>query len=411
MEFKKLFLLEASRFLSRRKVVILLLFYLLAWYLLQSGIARYESGFRERKKFQEFEKTRIENFQYYAQYGTYGFRLLYTPGPLSALFNNAGIISTNLNAFVDSGERMKIYESFKGKNAFIGYTSIFLNLTGLILLFGSLLALLYGFEAYKDRTFLKFLEGIVRSRRKLFGFVLISRLFLLLIGNVIITLTVWFIFLLNGLPNIDVVKLFLYSLVSFLMLACFLIAGMLASSVKNRMAGMISVFAIWLLFVFFIPAMVGEIVYGRAESLISTYKMEMEKLKLMMSIEKQAKEQAGKLDVENTNTKIRQQLHEYFLNNEFKKIFNQEKSMIKEMKGIVALHHNLSLVFPSSFFLSVNNEISGRGYENLIAFYEHVSKLKVGFIQYYAEKSFFSDEKTITPYLKGEENIFYAPSL
>jgi len=130
----------------------------------------------------------------------------------------------------------------------------------------------------------------------------------------------------------------------------------------------------------------------------------------MMRIEKKARELAGKLDVENVNTEIRRQLYEYFWNNEFKTIFGYEQSMINEMKDVVSLYHNLSLFFPTSFYLSANNEISGCGYESLIAFYEYAYKLKVGFVQYYAEKSFYSGEKTVKSFLKGDENIFHPSS-
>ena len=410
MSFKKFFCFEASRSFGRIKVIILLLFFLLAVFCIQSGIDQYKDSLEEKKRFQEFEKVRVENFQYYAQYGTYGFRLFYLPGPTSALFSNAGIISTYLNALVDAGERMKIYEPFKGKNVFIDYTSIFLNLIGLIFMFGSFLALLYGLESYKDHEFLKFLVNLKDSRKKVFWFVFSSRLLLLFGFCLAITITAWVIFIINGFTGIDSDHLITYCLVSFLMLAFFLFAGMVASSLKTIGAGVTIVFVVWLLFVFIIPSAVGKIVYNQAKSIVSTYEMELEKFDLLMEIEKKAKEQAGKLDVEKTNTKIRQQLHEYFWNNEFKEILEKEQTMINEMKGVISFHHNLSLVFPTSFYLSVNNEISGRGYESLISFYEHVYKLKAGFIQYYAKKSFYSDEKTVKSFLKDGENIFYAPN-
>lgn len=409
MGFKKFLFFEASRIFCIRKVLILLLFYLFSVYFIQSGISQYKENLGEKEPFQEFEKIRVENFQYYAQYGTYGFRLLFIPGPLSALFSNAGIIHTNINAFIDAGERMKIYESFKGKTAFIGYTSIFMNLPGFILLFYSLLVLFYGLESYINHDFLKFLECKL-SRKKFFMLVFFSRLLLLFAWCLLIALTAWFLYMLNGINGINVGMFVLYYLVSFLMLGFFLFFGMLAGTFKNKLTRIVIIFAVWLLFVFFIPALVGKIVYTRAESIMSTYKMDIEKFKVMMSIEKKARELAGKLDVENVNTEIRRQLHEYFWNNEFKTIFGYEQSMINEMKDVVSLYHKLSLFFPTSFFLSANNEIIGCGYESLIAFYEYAYKLKVGFVQYYAEKSFYSGEKTVKSFLKGEENIFHASS-
>ena len=409
MGFKKFLFLEASRIFCIRKALILLLFYLFSIYFIQSGIGQYKENLREKEPFQEYEKIRVENFQYYAQYGTYGFRLLFIPGPLSALVSNAGVINTNINAFIDAGERMKIYESFKGKTAFIGYTSIFMNLTGFILLFYSLLVLFYGQESYRNHEFLKFLECKL-SRKKLFLMIFLSRLLLLLSWCLLIALTAWFLYMLNGINRINVGMFALYNLVAFIMLGFFLFCGMLAGTFKNKLTRIVFIFALWLLFVFFIPALVSKIVYNRAESIMSTYKMDIEKFKVMMSIEKKAKEEAGKLDVDNVNTEIRRKLYEYFWNNEFKTIFGYEQSMINEMKDVVSLYHNLSLFFPTSFFLSANNEISGCGYESLIAFYEYAYKLKMGFVQYYAEKSFYSGEKTVKPFLKGDENIFHGSS-
>ena len=131
----------------------------------------------------------------------------------------------------------------------------------------------------------------------------------------------------------------------------------------------------------------------------------------MMIIEKKARDQAGQIDKDKPNVEIRRMLHEYFWNNEFKEVFNHEQNMINEMKGVISFRHNLSLIFPTSFFLSVNNEISGRGFESLIAFYEQVLKYKKGFIQYYAKKSFYLGEKKVEPYLKGDENVYHASSM
>lgn len=408
MGFTRFLRLETYKLFEKRKLAILIAFSLLAIFFIQSGISQYKDTPKEIKHFQEFEKERVENFRYYLQYGTYGFRLLYVPGPLSALFSNAGIIKSNLNAFIDSGERMKIYEPFKGKNAFIGYTNIFLNLSGLIFLLGSLLSLLYGFEAFRDRDFLKLQDG-TGNRKNLFWFILVSRLLLLLGCCLVLITTIWLLYLLNGL-TVNLGHVIIYGLAVFLMSAFFMLGGVFAGALKSRWVGIAVVISVWLVFIFGLPAIVGKIVSNRAEFIISTYEMDMNKFKLMMDIENKALEQAGKINIKNTNVEIRQKLHEYFWNNEFKQIFDHEHTMINEMKGVVSLHYNLSLIFPTSFFLSVNNEISGRGYENLMTFYDYALKHKKGFIRYYAEKSFYTGEKEVKAYLKGNKNVFRASS-
>ena len=100
MVFKHFMRLEINRCFNRRKAVILILFFIFTAYFIQSGIYQYKKSYEEIKRFQEFEEARIKNFQYYAQYGTYGFRLLYIPEPFSSIFTNAGIVSQNLHAFI-----------------------------------------------------------------------------------------------------------------------------------------------------------------------------------------------------------------------------------------------------------------------------------------------------------------------
>ncbi|MCP4155448.1 MAG: hypothetical protein GY757_47430, partial [bacterium] len=285
--------------------------------------------------------------------------------------------------------------------------SIFLNLSGLFFLLGAFLALFYGLESFQDREFLKLLDSI-GSRKKLFWSVLASRLLLVLGYLLVIMVTTWLLYLINGV-SVSIGHLLIYGLVVFWMAAFFLFAGMLAGVLENKRAGLVAVFVVWLLFVFALPAIVGKIVYSRAETITSAYDIDIETFKIFMSIEKKAKEQAGQMERDNTKTEIRQKLFEYFWDNEFKQIFNHEQGMIDEMKNVVSLHHNLSLIFPTSFFLSLNNEMSGRGYESLISFYKYVLKHKKGFIHFYANKSFYEGAKEVEPYLKGDENVFHAP--
>lgn len=411
MDFKRFLRMEASRFLCRRKVVILILFFLFAVYFIQSGIGQYKSGIEETKRFQQFEKVKISHFQHYLQYGTYGFRVIYTPGPLGAFLTNSGVIPGNVNAFIDSGERITIYEPFTGKNVFMNHTNLFVNISGFFLLFGSILIMFYGLESYRDQDFYKLLVNIAGSRIRIFGSILAVRLILLSGCCLGLAIVSWLMFVVNGIRNFSLGKLFLYYLITFIMLAFFLLIGMVAGSMNKKTMGNTVALTAWLLLVFLIPAVVGKIVYSQSESIVSSYVMELEKLKLMMQIEKKAVKQAGKIDKDKPNTEIRRQLHEYFWSNEFKEIFDHEQIMIDQMEDVISIHGNLSLIFPTSFFLSVNNEISGKGYGNLIAFYKHVLKLKKGFVQYFAQKSFYAGEKTVEPYLKGNSNVFHAPSL
>lgn len=52
MGFNRFLKLEAGRFFDKRKLVILILFYLLSVYFIQSGMGQYKSSLEEIKRFQ-----------------------------------------------------------------------------------------------------------------------------------------------------------------------------------------------------------------------------------------------------------------------------------------------------------------------------------------------------------------------
>jgi ABC-type transport system involved in cytochrome c biogenesis ATPase subunit len=67
--------------------------------------------------------------------------------------------------------------------------------------------------------------------------------------------------------------------------------------------------------------------------------------------------------------------------------------------------------FPPTFYSSVTNEISSRGYENLLIFYSYMQTLKRKFFKFYMDKRYFSNYSKVEPFVKESENIFYGQSL
>jgi hypothetical protein len=103
---------------------------------------------------------------------------------------------------------------------------------------------------------------------------------------------------------------------------------------------------------------------------------------------------------------VRKRMWEYW-KTEFKKIEALEEEMMSRMRENICLFHKLSCFFPTTFYLSLNNEISSRGYESLMDFYHRVLKLKRDFFKMYLDKVYFSNYSEIEPFVKeGNENIF-----
>jgi hypothetical protein len=79
----------------------------------------------------------------------------------------------------------------------------------------------------------------------------------------------------------------------------------------------------------------------------------------------------------------------------------------------VRLSQWLSIPFPSTFYHSVTNELSSRGYDNMLAFYKYVLKKKREFVKYILEKVYFSNFTEVIPFFSGDEenaNVYYARS-
>ncbi len=409
MAFSKFFGANLSRFLCKRNVIILLMFLLFVGYFGQDGTAKYKQALSNKDKFNDFEAQKVKQFVHYGQYGTYGFRLLLFPHYLSSLLSDGGIIDTDLHAFIDSGERLKLYRPMKGKYAF-SVANEFMTFTGFILLFGSLFWAMYGLDSTKDKEFLKFLATIAGSDKKICTYMFVSRVILLVLFCLLLAVISIILFLINGITLADPGQLIIYFLSLFLVLVFFLLIGMIAGTIESRFNSITVLVGLWIILVFLAPWGIRKGVSSKADAITPLYELEMEKLEYVMALERRAFKMAGKLEGSKRNTDIAHKISNSFLEGEFKKIMELEREMLEQMKASASLYQGLSIIFPTTFYLSTTYEISSRGFESLAAFYEHTVKLKQGFVRYYAEKNFFTNEKTIIPYIKGGQNIFYVKS-
>lgn len=134
---------ERRRLFGEKKNLIFLGFIsLLSVYFVWSGLNEYRQFQAERKIFIKFEKEKISQIVTYAQYGSFGFRLLYEPSPLNLFFINSSVLQ-DVESNIDSLEAIKVESSFKGKKLFLkrGY---FKDFAGILFIFGSLFMLYLG---------------------------------------------------------------------------------------------------------------------------------------------------------------------------------------------------------------------------------------------------------------------------
>jgi len=407
--FKATFIMEAQRLLDKKKMGVLLLFLILCLYFVQTGINNYKSIIETREEFQDIERLKVQQYINYAQYGAYGFRMLFVPGPLSVYFVNSSVIS-ELTANVDTGERLNIYNSFKGRTLFTEKAGGFKDFSGIMLLLGSLLILYFGYESMIHKDYHRFLAG----------FTDLKKLFLSIVSSRVIIFSVFFLFIgglsllllkLNGiiLSENQWHHWFAFMGVLVLLSVFFFALGTIAGTFKSRFTGFVTLISMWFVFVFLVPWVINAVTAHKADNIASIYRLELEKLKILMGFEKEAKAKEG--PVTDSNTGKEREMVESAWKNEFKAIRALETKLADEMQTNIYRFQRLSCFFPSTFYLSAGNEISGKGYENFIRFFDRILTLKWQFIRFYIDKKYYSDFSGVEPFIKGSENLFYSETV
>jgi ABC-type polysaccharide/polyol phosphate transport system ATPase subunit len=439
------------------------------------GIHQYNDMEQGKEKFRKLERKKVEQIVNWDQYGMYGFRLYFMPGPISTLFFNSGHF-TELTCHIDSGEKLTIYGLFKGKKIFEEKPGKLMDFSGIILILGSFITLFYGFDAFRHREYIKFLASVY-GHGKTFFFIWLSRVILLSIYFVFVTLVSTLCLIINHIQikGSDLVYLWVFFWVILMMQVFFFTVGTIASRLKSRMmAGVLIAFS-WILFVYIIPATLNKVVEAKARNIESIYQWELDKLTILMGFEKEVKKEVAKVkDVEKQyymvsvlynevdKTKIKtpgdfwkwidaqkkrkaitqgelkileeieerrgnnlpiEELRKFtveilkilyrrspsqikadmahrYLKKEFPQIQKKENELLGKMKSEIDFFQGLFSIFPTTFYLSTGNEISSRGYANIIKFYENSIGIKKRFMKFYVDHRYGDNPDKIVNFIE-----------
>lgn len=101
-------------------------------------------------------------------------------------------------------------------------------------------------------------------------------------------------------------------------------------------------------------------------------------------------------------------LAEKYSKNGFRRVQEIEINLHKKIRKYIDFHQALSMIFPSTFYLSITNEISSRGYENLMGFHEYAKETKDKFMYFYIKrKPYHKRGQPVEPFIKKDENIYF----
>jgi ABC-type Na+ transport system ATPase subunit NatA len=434
-------------------------------------------------EFQKIEKLKVEQLNNYDQYGGYGFRLYFMPSPLSILFGSTDLF-TELNAHIDVGEKLNIYDSMKGKKLITQKPGRYLDFAGIVLLFGSLMAIIYGYDGFRHKEYLKFLSSLYGHRNIYFS-IWLSRTFLLclyfLIVFVVITTETLLLLMVNDvwLSGNEVGHLVISLILMLLLLVFFLSMGTLAACMKTKLKGLV-IFIIWISFVYLGPVGIKEglslFIGTILEEIPTNYQSELDKLTILMDFEKEARDKVkddikriedlkglvdnpptelsglkklidldkrttleiegieksgikktiekeilkdligmknrlsvqiedekekvkdlkifeewtgAQKEIKKLQTKIletQEKMMEHYKRVKFPEIQAFETKLEDKTRTHIKALQAISIVFPSTFYLAVNYEISSRGYENALEFHQYALKIKEKFFEFYEQK-------------------------
>jgi len=495
--FKAFFIFEFKRSLTRLNVVVLILYLVAAMYVVHRGVDKYRDLQEKKEKFQEIERLKVEKWNNYTHYGEYGFRLYFMPSPTSIFFNNSNLF-TETTAHINVSERLNIYQTFKGKEVFKQKPGGFLDFSGFIFMFGSFLALFYGYDTLKYKEFLKFLVRIY-GNRKLYSAIYSSRLVLLLLYFIFIFIAALVLGFIRGIDLGKPLIIFYVLLISII--AFFFTVGTVIGGIRNRFSGILVVLT-WLFSIFIFPAVISTFIELKSESIPSNYDLELNKitrlnnyedevaiksrflgqtfkkigggiksfeallsylneqeeekrrglyfikllkymqnqplaegLEAIIFIEKDIiKNFRGGIDREfGNNIKGDSDIRPYvnllrykivgkmmmdFQKKVFPKILRMDEDLKEQMSSKARLRQYIYYIFPSTFYLLVNNEISSSDFLNILDFYEYAREIKEKFFNFYTPYklfenvgikvkivSFFKDNKDFSNVFEGKSHL------
>lgn len=404
MMFLRVFQLETMRILQKPNIILILIIIAILALFCADGICEYKSIIQSQKPFQELEKKKTQLHIHYTFYGIRGIRLLLIPNPMYIFFSDSKVFNS-LVSEIDTTEKLNISKNLKGKELFSG-SGGYMDIAGILLMLGSFLGLIYGYEATRNIQYIRFLLSISEKKGVVFSIIL-SRIILICI--VFMELACFSVLLL-WFKGIFLNFYFLwYIMALFLVLAFFVSIGAFLGSLGKKSIRLIALPSVYFFLIFFVPWLIQKAVYIEAKTGIeSIYEYEYRSFEYVMDIEERFYEKfnvwkRGDITPDDFNTMIESEQEE-----KYKMLRESEKERINVIEKRIRNYQHLSTFFPSTFYLSVNKEISSLGFKSFIRFYRHSLEMKHQFIKFYIDRKFYRKlpKRGMESFLKANEGVF-----
>ncbi len=404
---------ERRRIFGEKKNLILIGFIsFLSVYFAWSGLNEFRQFQAEKQLFLRFEKEKISQFVTYAQYGGFGFRLLYEAPPLNLFFSNSSVFQ-DLESNIDNFEAIRVESSFKGKKLFLkrGY---FKDFAGIPFVFGSLLMLYLGSLALASPAYLRFMR-VRMSLRKFYTLTTVARLFWLDSLFLLLGMGLFLLVRLGGIAfsRGEAVIFICYLLFLVVLLDFFYLLGQVTAVLVNfRRIFFLWFFIVWFLCVFLLPEISRISVFNQSRALESAEKLNLEKFRTLMALEKKFRDYL-KMNPAAPRDQIRSMQKQFaiqFINSSYLVNTGLETKYLREVEQVISGHERQSVFFPTTCYQFVTAEVSGKGYYGYLDFMDYIMRLRNRFIQFYLKKRYEENATTVESFVKGGENLFHSRS-
>jgi hypothetical protein len=407
------FRFEAFRiFAEKKNLAFFALIALSTGYFAWSGVNEYRRSLAEKKFFVDFEKEKTRQIATYAQYGTFGFRILYETAPLNLFFINSSILQ-DLESNIDNYEAIRIDSSFKGDKLFLmrGY---FKDFAGILLVFGSLLMLYLGHLALVSPPYLRFLALRMPLARYFFlttaaRLFWLDLLFLVLIMGLFVGVQAGGIVFSGQERGVFLCfSLFLVLLLDFI----YLLGQLTTVLIRFRKTFFLWFFVVWFACIFLLPELSRISVFRNSQSLEPAEKINLEKFRNLMAMEQEFRDYL-KANPRSSLDQVRQMQKEFavqFINSSYLVNTGLEMRYFRQIENVIAAHERRSVFFPTTYYQFLSGEASGKGYHGYLEFMDYIMKLRNRFMQFYLKRRYLEPDSAVESFVKGSENIFRSRS-
>ncbi|MGE5342076.1 MAG: hypothetical protein ACM3SY_11425 [Candidatus Omnitrophota bacterium] len=313
---------------------------------------------------------------------------------------------------MDSAIRLRIEEPKYGQNVFVSSRGVILDLSWFLVVIGILLVMVWGFVAFRDKAYIRFLMSFRRLRTIYFG-ILVARVLVLSLFLVSLYLMIIIQFSLRGifLNGMELSGLGLFFSLLLVIWVTFLLISAALGAGSKWIAGAATAFFAWLVFFLIWPEVGNILISAKAENEfkgINYY--ESQKVKILNEDSLKASEIGQKYKNRSEDEKFA--AYRKFVTAKAKfllaKIDHLDRDIIQKTKRNAEILNFLSIFNPATFLKATGNELSSLGLKNYVALCNSTKEKQNQFFYYIFFKRLDTRDKIIPhvkPFLPPEKCI------